>query len=148
MNGFHNKYFSVDIVFYNYSVIMQRQTMLSSVVKNTVKPLNSGQLRVLKKLSVIQRCSLLGENFKKIVTFGAQSFVRYSWHVHYLECPLQGGFIDLKQKNRFGRSGLISLQSLALYFAIIYSWQSSSSSYWSGKELICISQGFYRFLKH
>ena len=31
-------------------------------------------------------------------------------------------FIDLKQKSRFGRSGLILLQSLALYFAIIYSW--------------------------
>ena len=35
MNGLCNKNFSVDIVFYNYSVIMWRQTMLSSVVKNS-----------------------------------------------------------------------------------------------------------------
>ena len=37
---------------------------------NTVKPLNSRHLRVLKNLSVIERCLLLGGNFKKIVTFG------------------------------------------------------------------------------
>ena len=48
--------------------------------------LNSGQLRVIKKLSVIERCSLLWCNLKKIVTFGTQHFVRYSWHVHCLEC--------------------------------------------------------------
>ena len=59
---------------------------------HTVKPLNSGQLRVLKNLSVIERCSLLGGKLKKIVTFGTKYFVRYSWHVRYLECPLLGGF--------------------------------------------------------
>ena len=37
---------------------------------NTVKPLNSRHLRVLKNLSVIERCLLLGGNFKKIVTSG------------------------------------------------------------------------------
>ena len=37
---------------------------------DTVKPLNSGHLRVLKNLSVIERCPLLGGNFKKIVTLG------------------------------------------------------------------------------
>ena len=37
---------------------------------NTVKPLNSRHLRVLKNLSVIERCQLFGGNFKKIVTFG------------------------------------------------------------------------------
>ena len=31
------------------------------------------------------------------------------------------------KKNRFGRSGVILLQSLILYFAIIYSWKLSSS---------------------
>ena len=36
----------------------------------TVKPLNSEHLRVLKNLSVIKRCSLLGGNSEKIVTFG------------------------------------------------------------------------------
>ena len=35
MNGLRNKYFSAGIVFYDYSVLMQRQTMLSSVVKNS-----------------------------------------------------------------------------------------------------------------
>ena len=47
----------------------------------TVKPLNSGHLQVLKNVSVIERCPLLGGNFKKVVTFGTICFVRYSWHV-------------------------------------------------------------------
>ena len=46
----------------------------------TVKPLNSGHIWVLKKLSVIERCPLLGGNLKKVVTFGTKLFVRYSWH--------------------------------------------------------------------
>ena len=37
---------------------------------STVKPLNSGQLRVLKNLSVIKRCPLLGGSLTEIVTFG------------------------------------------------------------------------------
>ena len=53
--------------------------------------MNSGHLRVLKKLSGIEMCPLLGDNFKKIATFGASSFVRYSWHVRYLGCLLLGG---------------------------------------------------------
>ena len=57
-----------------------------------VKPLNSGHLRVLKHLSVIESCPLLGGNFKKIVIFGIKCFVRYSWHLCYLGCPLLGGF--------------------------------------------------------
>ena len=57
-----------------------------------VKPLNSGHLRVLKNLSVIGRCPLLGGNFKKIITFGTQHFVLYSWPVRYLGCLLLGGF--------------------------------------------------------
>ena len=51
---------------------------------NTVKPLNSGYLQVLKNLSVIERCPLLGGNFKKIVTFGTKCFVCYSCHVSCL----------------------------------------------------------------
>ena len=59
---------------------------------NTVKPLNSEHLRVLKNLSVVERCPLLGGNLTKIVTFGTKRFVRYSRHVRYLGCPLLGGF--------------------------------------------------------
>ena len=59
---------------------------------NTVKPLNSEHLRVLKNLFVSERCPLLGGNFKKIVTFETKCFVRYYWHVRYLGCPLLGGF--------------------------------------------------------
>ena len=58
----------------------------------TVKPLTSGHLRVLKNLSIIERCPVFGGNLKKIVTFGTESFVRYSWHVRYLGCLLLGGF--------------------------------------------------------
>ena len=58
----------------------------------TVKPLNSGHLRVLKSLSVIERCLLLGGNLEKTVTLGANCFLCYSRYVRYLECPLLGGF--------------------------------------------------------
>ena len=37
---------------------------------HSVKPLNSGHLRVLKNLSAIETCSLLGGKLKKIATFG------------------------------------------------------------------------------
>ena len=40
-------------------------------------PLNSGHLRVLKSLSVIERCPLLGGNSKKIITFGTKRFGRF-----------------------------------------------------------------------
>ena len=59
---------------------------------NTVKPMNNGHLQLLKKLSVIEGCLLLGRNLKKIVTFGTKCFLRYSWNVRYLGCPLFGGF--------------------------------------------------------
>ena len=59
---------------------------------NGVKPLNSGYLRVLKNVSVIKRCPLLGGSLTKIVTFETKHFVRYSRHVRYLGCPLLGGF--------------------------------------------------------
>ena len=57
-----------------------------------MEPVNSGHLRVLKNVSVIERCPLLGGNLKKFFTFGTEHFVRHSWHVHYLGCPLLGGF--------------------------------------------------------
>ena len=52
---------------------------------NTVKPLNSEHLWVLKNLPAIERCLLLGGNFKKIYPFGTKCFVRYLWHVRYLD---------------------------------------------------------------
>ena len=61
-------------------------------VQNRVKSLNNGHLRVLKNLSVIERCPLLRGILKKIVTFGTKRFVRYSWHVCYLGYPLLEGF--------------------------------------------------------
>ena len=61
-------------------------------VYNTVKPLNSGHLRALKKFSVTGSCPLFGGNLTKIVTFGTKQFVRYSRHVSYWRCPLLGGF--------------------------------------------------------
>ena len=68
----------------------------STCVPNTVKPLNSGHLRVLKKLFVIKRCPLLEGSLAKIVTFGTKHFVRYSRHIRYLGCLLLGGFTVLK----------------------------------------------------
>ena len=68
---------------------------------NTVKPLNSGQ-----KLSVTKRCPLLWGSLTKIATFGTEHFVCYSRHVHYLRCPLLGGFTvaDFLCKNKAGGS--------------------------------------------
>ena len=65
-----------------------------------MKPLNSGHLRIFKKLSVNERCSLLGGNLKKIVTFGTECFVHYSWNVRYWGCPLLGGFTVLIKLDR------------------------------------------------
>ena len=58
----------------------------------TVKPLNIRHLRVLKNLSVIKRCPLLGGSLAKIVTSGTKHFFRYSRRVRYFGCPLLGGF--------------------------------------------------------
>ena len=63
-----------------------------SVICNIVKPPNSGHLRVLKNLSAIETCPLLGGRLTKIVTFETKHFGRYSTHVRYLECPPLGGF--------------------------------------------------------
>ena len=57
-----------------------------------VKPLNIGHLQVLKNLSIIERCPLLGGDLKKIFILGTQNFIGYSWHVRCLECSLLGGF--------------------------------------------------------
>ena len=57
-------------------------------VAHTVKSRNSGHLRVLKNLSVIERCPLMEGNLKWIVTFGTKCFVSYSWHVHNWEVSL------------------------------------------------------------
>ena len=63
---------------------------------DTVKPQNSGHLRVLKNLSVIKRCPLLEGSLTKIVTFGTKYFVGYPRHIRYLGCLLLGGFTVLK----------------------------------------------------
>ena len=52
-------------------------------------------MRVVKNMFVIEMCPLLGGNLKKNVTFGTKRFVRYSWHVRCLGCPLLGGIIVL-----------------------------------------------------
>ena len=41
-----------------------------SYVGSTVKSLNSGHLRALKKLTVIKRCPLLGRNLKRQLHLG------------------------------------------------------------------------------
>ena len=69
-----------------------------------MKPLDSGHLRVLKNLSVIKSCPLLGGSLTKIVTFGTKRFVRYSKPVRYLGCPLLGGFTVYASVVRFGEN--------------------------------------------
>ena len=52
----------------------------------TVKPLNSGHLRILQKFV------RYWEVIEKNVSFGIKHLFRYSWHVLYLGCQLLGGF--------------------------------------------------------
>ena len=47
--------------------------------------------------------------------------VKSNWNGNFAD------FRDLKKKNKLGRSGLILLQLLVLYFANINGWQLSSS---------------------
>ena len=96
-----------------------------------MKPLNSGHLRVLKNLSVIERYPLLGVNLKKIVTFGTKRFVRYSRHVHYLGCRLLGGFTVIQK--------WFSLTIKSLPYTCVY-WflpvQPSNDENWMPKNLL------------
>ena len=57
-----------------------------------MKLLNSGHLRVMKSLSVIKKCPLLGGSLTAIVTFGTKHFVCYWRHVCYFGCPLWRAF--------------------------------------------------------
>ena len=84
----------------NSSCIDLLLTNSAKSFESTVKPLHSGHLRVLKNLSVIKRCPLLGGSLTKIVTFGTKHFVRYLRHVYYLGCPLLGGFTYVYYRNR------------------------------------------------
>ena len=79
-----------------------------------VKPLNSGHLLVLKNLSVIKRCLLLGGSLTKIVTFGTKHFVRCSRHVRYREVSLylsygQKLLVDSIVKSQFTHWPLIGM---------------------------------------
>ena len=83
-------------------------------ILTTVKPLNSGHLRVLKNLSAIKRCTLLRGSLTKIVTFRTKHFVRYSRHVRYLRCPLLRGFTVLSccHSNTFRDKNFINRSTL------------------------------------
>ena len=68
--------------FVSFSSLRQSEKMLQIFVfrSYTVKPLNSGHLRVLKNLSVIERCPLLGGNFplfKAFPLFGITAIGRF-----------------------------------------------------------------------
>ena len=64
----------------------------------TVKPLNSWHLRILKNVSVIKMCPLMGGSLTKISIFGTKNFVKYIqdmsaiWDVHYWEVLLSTVF--------------------------------------------------------
>ena len=64
---------------------------------DTVEPLNSGHLRVLKNLSVIEGYPLLGDNLTYTVIFGTEHFVGYSRHVRYWEVSLYFKLVHVKK---------------------------------------------------
>ena len=79
---------------------------VSTEFLNTVKSLNSGHLRVLKKFSVIKRCPLLGGSLRNIVTFGTKHFVHYSRHARYLGYPPLGAFTVFELKTFLKNGGI------------------------------------------
>ena len=56
-----------------------------------------------KFIRCYKRCPLLGDSSKRIVTFETKHFVCYSRHVHYLGCPLLGGFTVTWREWGWGR---------------------------------------------
>ena len=94
---------------------------------DTVKHLNSRYLWVSKNLSVMERCPLLGGNFKKIVTFGLNVLsaihgMSSIWDVRYwggLTLIFLALFwmklISIKKENRFK----LSTMSVARFY---FSW--------------------------
>ena len=69
-----------------------------SILFYTVKPLNSGNIRILKNLPIIKRCPLLGGSLTKIVTFGTKNFVpgmSAIWDLSYWEVSLHFQFLLL-----------------------------------------------------
>ena len=91
LNALESLLLTLQLTFFPVSLLLDFYALFVFIFY-TVKPLNSRHLRVLKNLSIIERCPVFGGNLKKIVTFGTERFVRYSWHVRYLGCPLLGGF--------------------------------------------------------
>ena len=113
----------------NYWLITPNQQTL--FIETTMKSLDSEHLRVLKNLSVIKRCPLLGGSLTEIVTFGTKNFVRYSRHVRYLGCRLLRGFTVLvctmyicqiyRKKNIWINTKDLSFQlNIAIYFLILF----------------------------
>ena len=129
------------MIFFNFWAITTSWTF----AKTSVKALNSGHLWVFKKLSVIKRCLLLGGSSKEIATFGTNHFVRYSWQVRYLGCPILESFtvwIDLisleshsqakyYNGNYFGKKKLIELKMKTEDFLCKL---GANSTFWSQKH--------------
>ena len=87
-------YYKVRQVLQNASSITKCDRKLLQSASGTVKPLNSGHLRILNN------CLLLGGSLTKIDTVGTKDFVRYSRHGLYSGCPLLGVFTVLQSVTR------------------------------------------------
>ena len=157
MNEHHHKYFSVDTAFCNYYVKMKREPMISSVVKISWNWSFSNFRELVLILPEQPPAVFYKKNFlKNFAIFTRKHLFQSLLSCSYIkkEALTQGCFCDLCKifKNTFFSEHLwvtafIFQQLLALYFAIIYSWQlSSSEKSLVGEKFIHISQGFYRFI--
>ena len=72
-----------------------------------MKTLDSGHLQVLKSVSIIKRCSLLGGSLTKIVTFGTKHFCPL-----LKVCLLLGGFTVSKLKKKITYAQFLTLLQL------------------------------------
>ena len=120
MNGHHLKHFSVDIAFYKYNVPMKKESMISSVVKNSWNWnfANFWDLVLILPPEVFYKRDVL-KNFTIFTGKHLCQSVFLSWN-SIRKCEFCKIF-----KSTFFTVGtdFILQQLLALYFAIMYNWQ-------------------------
>ena len=124
INGHHRKYFSVDIAFYNYYVQMYSEPIISSVVKNS------------KNWIFFRDLVDRGSHWCFVIFTGKQlcqglflscNFIIKETLAQGFSCEFCKTFKDTFLTDLHWMTTSILQQLPAFYFAIIYSWQLSSS---------------------
>ena len=116
---------------------------------DTVKPLNSGHLQVLKNLSVIERCPLLGGNFTLTVIFGTEHFACYSRYICYWEVSRYFKVVSGKENLESRRYRKWGLPWNWQFWLAYYFWKCNLMFFWplsTMKWINCFTSGVYLIL--